>query len=152
MILQRLRVDSFRALEALEVRFGPGLNVVRGPNEAGKSTLQAAIVTVLFADPHSRTKATEAMKPWGLDTFPALSAEIASRARNTGHPRTSRARPRRRCWLRRQTADRPRRRRVDNGRLTRSVTRPRTAPPPVWSSNSGRRSARARVQELVQQY
>jgi hypothetical protein len=78
VILQRLRVDSFRALEALEVRFGPGLNVVRGPNEAGKSTLQAAIVAVLFADPHSRTRATEAMKPWGLDTFPALTAEIAS--------------------------------------------------------------------------
>ncbi len=43
MIVLRLRVDPFGFFADKEVSFLPGLNVVLGPNEAGKSTLFSAI-------------------------------------------------------------------------------------------------------------
>src|SRR5437899_1485730 len=44
----RIEIDGFGSLQGLELRFGPAMNLVVGPNEAGKSTLQEAIVTGLF--------------------------------------------------------------------------------------------------------
>ncbi len=48
MILRALRIDGFGRIANRTFAFGPGLNVVVGPNEAGKSTLAAAIVASLY--------------------------------------------------------------------------------------------------------
>jgi DNA repair exonuclease SbcCD ATPase subunit len=46
--LRSLRVEGFGRLAERTFAFGPGLNVVVGPNEAGKSTLAAAIIASLY--------------------------------------------------------------------------------------------------------
>ena len=43
MKLHRLRIVNFAAIENVDVEFGPGLNVLYGPNDLGKSTVVAAI-------------------------------------------------------------------------------------------------------------
>src|SRR5215831_16885636 len=43
MRLHRLRIESFAAIGKLDIEFGPGLNVLYGPNDLGKSTMVAAI-------------------------------------------------------------------------------------------------------------
>jgi DNA repair exonuclease SbcCD ATPase subunit len=43
MRLHRLRIATFAAIETVDVEFGPGLNVLYGPNDLGKSTLVSAI-------------------------------------------------------------------------------------------------------------
>ena len=48
MIVTRLRVHPFGFFSDREIRFTPGLNVVLGPNEAGKSTLFSAIRSSLL--------------------------------------------------------------------------------------------------------
>lgn len=48
MRLTRIEIEGFGALQGMELRFGPTMNLVVGPNEAGKSTLQEAIVTGLY--------------------------------------------------------------------------------------------------------
>ncbi len=48
MIVTRLRVHPFGFFSDREIRFAPGLNVVLGPNEAGKSTLFSAIRSSLL--------------------------------------------------------------------------------------------------------
>ena len=48
MILRRLRVHPFGRFADREVAFAPGLTVVLGPNEAGKSTLWYAVRSVLL--------------------------------------------------------------------------------------------------------
>jgi len=48
VILRRLRVHPFGRFADREVSFGPGLTVVLGPNEAGKSTLWYSLRTVLL--------------------------------------------------------------------------------------------------------
>jgi len=48
MRLTRIEIEGFGSLQDMELRFGPAMNLVVGPNEAGKSTLQEAIVTGLY--------------------------------------------------------------------------------------------------------
>jgi DNA repair protein SbcC/Rad50 len=48
MIVTRLRVHPFGFFSDREIRFAPGLNVVLGPNEAGKSTIFSAIRSSLL--------------------------------------------------------------------------------------------------------
>jgi AAA domain len=54
MKLHRLRIASFAAIESVDVEFGPGLNVLYGPNDLGKSTVVAAIRLGLLL-PHAST-------------------------------------------------------------------------------------------------
>src|SRR6516165_470520 len=54
MRLHRLRIANFAAIENVDVEFGPGLNVLYGPNDLGKSTLVSAIRLGLLL-PHTST-------------------------------------------------------------------------------------------------
>ena len=54
MRLHRLHIQSFAAIENLDVEFGPGLNVLYGPNDLGKSTAVSAIRLGLLL-PHAST-------------------------------------------------------------------------------------------------
>lgn len=57
MILQELKLCPFAGLACQELTFVPGLNVILGPNEAGKSTIVNALKLVLFM-PTRYTKTT----------------------------------------------------------------------------------------------
>ncbi|HZK24981.1 MAG TPA: AAA family ATPase [Oscillospiraceae bacterium] len=48
MILNTVKLSPFGGINGREVQFKPGLNVVVGPNEAGKSTMVNALFAVLF--------------------------------------------------------------------------------------------------------
>lgn len=54
MKLHRLHVKNFAAVREVDIEFGPGLNVLYGPNDLGKSTLGEAIRLALLL-PHSST-------------------------------------------------------------------------------------------------
>ena len=54
MRLHRLRAENFAGIREVEVELGPGLTVLYGPNELGKSTLVEAIRMALLL-PHNST-------------------------------------------------------------------------------------------------
>jgi DNA repair exonuclease SbcCD ATPase subunit len=60
MILLALRIGGFGRLVDRRFDFAPGLNVVYGPNESGKSTLAGAIVATLYGAERKK----EARRPW----------------------------------------------------------------------------------------
>ncbi|HEX3527143.1 MAG TPA: AAA family ATPase [Thermoanaerobaculia bacterium] len=62
MRLHRLRVQSFAAIRDVEIAFGPGLNILYGPNDLGKSTLADAIRLALLL-PHTST-GSDPYIPW----------------------------------------------------------------------------------------
>lgn len=64
MIITRLRLANFRRHRTLDVTLGPGLNVVRGANEAGKSTVQRAIEMALFRRPTFSGAELDDTRPW----------------------------------------------------------------------------------------
>ena len=88
MRLSRIRIDGFGALQGMDLRFGPAMNLVVGPNEAGKSTLQEAIVTGLFGlQSAERTRGmavdrAERWRPWQGGAFGvSLELELERRVR-----------------------------------------------------------------------
>jgi energy-coupling factor transporter ATP-binding protein EcfA2 len=66
MRLQRLRITSFAAIGNVDVEFGPGLNVLYGPNDLGKSTVVAAIRLGLLL-PHTSTHCDQYVGWTGAD-------------------------------------------------------------------------------------
>lgn len=54
MKLHRLSINSFAVIRSVDIEFGPGLNVLYGPNDLGKSTVVAAIRLGLLL-PHTST-------------------------------------------------------------------------------------------------
>lgn len=75
MKLQRLRIEQIRqfrspiVLDDLE----PGINLIHGPNESGKSTLVRAIRAAFFE--RHRSKSVEDLRPWG-DSAAAPAIEL----------------------------------------------------------------------------
>ncbi len=65
MRLTYLMVDNFKQFEHVELTFQPGFTVVKGANEAGKSTLQAAILVALFMDPKAPDDVLDDFTRWG---------------------------------------------------------------------------------------
>lgn len=70
MRISRLRVLGIQRLDDLELRPAPGLTVVRGPNESGKSTIRRAIEVALYGRSHD---AESQLRGWGGgDRAPAV--------------------------------------------------------------------------------
>jgi len=55
MILRRIALERFEQLDGHEYTFQPGLNLIKGPNEAGKSALQEAVLFALLGNPRRTT-------------------------------------------------------------------------------------------------
>ena len=70
MRLDSLEVEHFRAIQSARLMFGPGLNVVYGPNDLGKSTLTEAIRAAFLIAPPSVDfwRYALALLPWA-NTF-----------------------------------------------------------------------------------
>ena len=65
MKLIKLQVTNYRKFKELTLAFADGINVITGPNEAGKSTIASALFDVLFADPATRARQfNERVLPW----------------------------------------------------------------------------------------
>jgi uncharacterized protein YhaN len=62
MRFSSLEVSCFQGVQSARIDFGPGLNVLYGPNDLGKSTLAAAIRAALLL-PTGSSEA-EALQPW----------------------------------------------------------------------------------------
>ncbi|HTS14584.1 MAG TPA: AAA family ATPase, partial [Candidatus Sulfotelmatobacter sp.] len=77
MRLVRLRLHDFQRHADVDLAFAPGLTVVRGPNESGKSTIQRAIEVALFRRATAGGVEMEALRPWGSDgAAPTIELEF----------------------------------------------------------------------------
>ena len=67
MRITRLRIRDFRRYRELEVPLAPGLTIVHGPNEAGKTTIQRALELILTRKATSNAAEMEGLRPWDAD-------------------------------------------------------------------------------------
>jgi len=65
VVLKRLEIKRFKCHRHRVVEFSPGLNVIRGPNESGKSSLREALLFALFGNPTSQSEAIQRLTTWG---------------------------------------------------------------------------------------
>jgi len=62
--VRRLSGRDFRRYRTFDIEMAPGLTVIRGPNEAGKTTVQRALELALTRRATSTAGELEAMRPW----------------------------------------------------------------------------------------
>ena len=76
MRITRLRLLDFRRHAELELRPAPGLTLVRGPNEAGKSTIERAIELALYGQADGGD--LESLRRWGgpSDSVPTIELDF----------------------------------------------------------------------------
>jgi DNA repair exonuclease SbcCD ATPase subunit len=76
--IRRLELHDFRRYRHLAVDLAPGLTVVRGPNEAGKSTIQRAIELAITRRVTSAAGDLDALRPWdaGADTRSVITIDF----------------------------------------------------------------------------
>ncbi len=78
MRVRRLSGRDFRRYRTFDIEFAPGLTVIRGPNEAGKTTIQRALELVLTRRATSAAADLEALRPWDAppETRPTIAIEF----------------------------------------------------------------------------
>ena len=74
MIIRRIKVSRFGCLDYLDVPFESGLNVIKGLNEAGKSTLHQALLMALLERP-TKKKSNEDYRSWNANRLFELEIE-----------------------------------------------------------------------------
>lgn len=80
LYIERIRLERFRKYRSAQASFHPGVNVVRGPNEHGKSTVLSAILSALFVNPTRRNQHVESLRTWGEDRLPRVVLHCAHHA------------------------------------------------------------------------
>ena len=63
----RLQVRDVRRYRDLDIELAPGLTVVRGPNEAGKTTIQRILELSLTRKATSANTDLDGLRPWDAD-------------------------------------------------------------------------------------
>jgi len=70
MRIGRLRLRNVKRHAELDLELAPGLTIIRGPNEAGKTTVQRALEMVLFRRANSTAQELDGFRTWGAKTEP----------------------------------------------------------------------------------
>ena len=76
MRITRLRLTHFKSHEELEIEPAAGLTVIRGPNEAGKSTIGQAIELVLFRKADADCEDIRRAWEWGSTAPPEVQLDF----------------------------------------------------------------------------
>lgn len=73
MQIKSIRLKNFKRFgeDGLEIKFPPGLAVMRAPNESGKSTIVSAVAAGLFLNP--KTAKIKTFQSWQSDKLPEIA-------------------------------------------------------------------------------
>ncbi len=73
MKINQIVLKDYKRFKTQSIDLVPGLNVIIGDNEAGKSTIAQAYMDLLFKDPSTRSSGyLNSVKSWNADIFPKL--------------------------------------------------------------------------------
>jgi DNA repair exonuclease SbcCD ATPase subunit len=82
MVIEDLRIRDFGRLRNARLVLQPGLNVLWGPNEVGKSTVLAAILMLLFDKPTTTKSAAARWRRWGAERMYQLEMTFRAQGRH----------------------------------------------------------------------
>jgi len=76
MIIQRISLRDYRGVAEREIAFGPGVTVLEGPNEIGKSSLAEALRLIFGFRDSSSHREVQAVVPVHADAGPVIEVEV----------------------------------------------------------------------------
>ena len=65
MRITRIQLRDFGRHRDLDIELSPGFTIIRGPNEAGKTTIQRGLELALFRKPTAATAELDGLRSWG---------------------------------------------------------------------------------------
>ncbi len=68
MIIERIVLENWKQIDALDIELDRGVNLIHGPNEIGKSTLVQALNYALLKESSSNKKELREIIKWGTET------------------------------------------------------------------------------------
>jgi DNA repair exonuclease SbcCD ATPase subunit len=74
--ITRLQLHDLGRHRSLDVALAPGFTVIRGPNEAGKTTIQRGLELALFRKPTATAAELEILRSWGAGSEDRSSTRI----------------------------------------------------------------------------
>jgi len=77
MELRKLAITNLGRFKDHSISLRPGLNVLVGPNESGKSTFVEAMATALFTDPATTARKVTRLERWGAPGSMRLHVEFS---------------------------------------------------------------------------
>ena len=78
MRFKKLEIEGFRKIGSKTIDFSSGINVIKGLNEAGKSTIKHAILKLIFTKVTATSKEVTSLRMWGNKVAPKLFLEFTS--------------------------------------------------------------------------
>jgi len=79
MVITKVEVENWKLFrDAVEFEFSPDINLIVGPNEAGKSTLVEAISRGLYDKHTTRAAELTSVQPWGTSLSPRVTVEFGT--------------------------------------------------------------------------
>ncbi len=75
MMLTRLALRRFKRFDDLDLQLTPGINIIKGPNESGKSSLIQGVMAGFFWKVTSAKQEVQECRAWGTDEGFSLSME-----------------------------------------------------------------------------
>ena len=87
MYIKRAQLDNFGKFYQKTIHFSPGLNVIYGENESGKSTLHSFLVGILFGMEKSRGRSSQGgayqhYEPWNVASYYTGSLDFCVAEKN----------------------------------------------------------------------
>ena len=76
MRILRIQLKDFGKHHELNLELAPGFTIIRGPNEAGKSTIQRGIELALFRKATATGSELETLRTWGSDDEARASTRL----------------------------------------------------------------------------
>lgn len=96
MRIEKITLRNFRGVGDSTVEFSPGVTIVAGPNEVGKSSIAEALRVLRTYKDSSKAGAIRALQPVGRDVGPEVEVELTTQ----GHHVWMRKR-----WLRKEVTE-----------------------------------------------
>jgi len=78
VIVHLIRLENFKRFHQRNLELKEGLNVIKGPNESGKTTLIQAILALLYWKPGTRSQEVLSCSAWGVGNGFRLSGVFES--------------------------------------------------------------------------
>src|SRR5512135_1598948 len=76
MRIRKLQLKDFGRHRELDLTLAPGFTIIRGPNEAGKTTIQRGIELALFRKATATGTELDGLRSWGAGDDSHLAARI----------------------------------------------------------------------------
>ncbi|HLP62737.1 MAG TPA: AAA family ATPase [Candidatus Deferrimicrobium sp.] len=79
MIITKLELENWMKIRKLPLEFHPGINLIYGPNEIGKSSIIEAIKQAILGDPNSGGREYKQFQPWGTTEKARVNLSFTTR-------------------------------------------------------------------------